>query len=135
MSYIDIWDGVRQDLNLNKAMFHIETIHNARMCPECGHFLPLGDFSEFSNSCNDCDKEWLDGLLPKDTETPKGKALVRFLARVRHPLRYTCVVSGCKKVGERHHPDYNKATDIVWLCSEHHRELHRRLKHFEVRRS
>ena len=35
-----------------------------------------------------------------------------------------CKVCGCVDV-EAHHPDYSKPIDVVWLCAEHHREIHR----------
>lgn len=34
-----------------------------------------------------------------------------------------CQVCGAVEV-EAHHHDYDKPLDVVWLCTEHHRELH-----------
>lgn len=35
-------------------------------------------------------------------------------------------MEGCGIIGERHHKDYNKPLDIIWLCKKHHLELHRK---------
>lgn len=31
----------------------------------------------------------------------------------------------CESIVEAHHPDYSRPLDVVWLCPEHHDELHR----------
>lgn len=36
-----------------------------------------------------------------------------------------CSVFGCNKLGEKHHPDYNKPLKVVFLCKEHHIKLHK----------
>jgi len=41
-----------------------------------------------------------------------------------HPVRKECSISGCTVLGQRHHPDYSKPTEIVWLCRKHHEQLH-----------
>jgi hypothetical protein len=41
--------------------------------------------------------------------------------------RQPCEVCGKKKV-HAHHDDYSKPLEIRWLCDEHHKERHRRLK-------
>ena len=33
-----------------------------------------------------------------------------------------CVVVGCGKKAETHHPDYDKPYEIVWLCRQHHKD-------------
>lgn len=37
--------------------------------------------------------------------------------------RLPCQVCGCKKV-EAHHPDYSNFLGVVWLCVDHHAQLH-----------
>jgi hypothetical protein len=46
------------------------------------------------------------------------------MAQYHHPKRKPCAVEGCKRKAERHHPDYSKPKEIVWLCRKHHKELH-----------
>ena len=43
------------------------------------------------------------------------------IAQRAHPIRQKCSVDGCDTPGERHHEDYSKPTEIVWLCRTHHR--------------
>lgn len=38
----------------------------------------------------------------------------------RFPVVENCVIADCEVVGVRHHPDYDKPYEIVWLCKEHH---------------
>ena len=36
-----------------------------------------------------------------------------------------CIADGCDAMGHRHHPDYSKPMEIVWLCPLHHKAVHR----------
>jgi hypothetical protein len=39
---------------------------------------------------------------------------------------------GCEVCGDRahaHHDDYSKPLDVRWLCSQHHTDHHRAMKH------
>lgn|SRR3990167_4312929 len=38
--------------------------------------------------------------------------------------RKKCKLCGSKIV-QGHHPDYSKPFDVIWLCPEHHREIHK----------
>jgi hypothetical protein len=44
--------------------------------------------------------------------------------------RQPCSVCGVKKA-EAHHPNYSKPLDVVWLCFEHHRMEHSKIKESE----
>ncbi|RLC99486.1 MAG: hypothetical protein DRI46_09380 [Chloroflexi bacterium] len=35
-----------------------------------------------------------------------------------------CIIDGCLNEGHRHHPDYDKPHEIVWLCRQHHKDSH-----------
>ncbi len=38
-----------------------------------------------------------------------------------------CSVCGTTENVEKHHPDYSKPFEVVFLCRPHHRELHRKV--------
>lgn len=46
--------------------------------------------------------------------------------RDKKVFRKPCIV--CGKKAEAHHEDYSKPLKVVWLCGEHHREEHKRLR-------
>lgn len=38
-----------------------------------------------------------------------------------------CSVIGCRNIGDKHHPNYNKPLKIIWLCKKHHGEKHKNI--------
>jgi hypothetical protein len=44
-------------------------------------------------------------------------------------FRLPCFICGNEKV-EGHHPDYSQKLSVVWLCLEHHRQVHREHSNF-----
>lgn len=114
--------------------YHIEEIFEIHICPTCDCCWGISDSNYNSEVCGECKRAWVEELLPGDTRTPKGKASARWIANARYPVSRKCSVDGCKKRGERHHFDYNKPTEIIWLCRKHHVELHRQLKHLRYNR-
>ena len=54
-----------------------------------------------------------------------NKRKAHYKARQAFPDARVCSIARCEVEGERHHPDYSKPLDIVWLCRKHHKELHR----------
>lgn len=47
-----------------------------------------------------------------------------YLARVAHPIRQKCSHAECSLLGQRHHPDYRRPKNIIWLCQRHHDDVH-----------
>lgn len=48
----------------------------------------------------------------------------RVLAQCAYPIAQQCQVKECNRVGIRHHNNYDKPLDIIWLCPKHHTQLH-----------
>ena len=59
----------------------------------------------------------------KDNYELKKKNRVRALARFKFKESMVCSIKGCSEIGERHHEDYNKPYEIIWLCRRHHNIL------------
>lgn len=49
-------------------------------------------------------------------------------AFAKYPDAQTCCKIGCEELGERHHEDYTRPYDIIWLCRLHHKEVHKTRK-------
>lgn len=47
------------------------------------------------------------------------------VANYNHKERQQCQVIECRELGVRHHEDYYKPKEIIWLCPLHHKQLHR----------
>lgn len=37
----------------------------------------------------------------------------------------------CGEKAEAHHPDYSRPLDVVWLCSQHHKDAHSLVKEYQ----
>ena len=65
-------------------------------------------------------KEWASS----NTEKRKAHWKVKDAIRKGTMIRQACVVCGDVK-SHGHHEDYGKPLEVVWLCVEHHKKLHR----------
>ena len=62
-----------------------------------------------------------------------AKRLLRYHLKKGHVKRLVCEYSGCAQSrAQAHHADYNHPLDVIWLCAEHHKELHRGLRSLAV---
>jgi len=53
----------------------------------------------------------------------KAHGIVAYAIKKGTLLKQPCWV--CGELAEAHHPDYSRPLDVVWLCSMHHKEVHR----------
>jgi len=68
--------------------------------------------------------------------TPKAGDINFYKAQARYAVRNAiksgvliklpCVVCGNSK-SQAHHEDHYKKLDVIWLCTKHHGEIHRKL--------
>lgn len=35
-----------------------------------------------------------------------------------------CSMRDCNEIGQQHHPDYTKPEWVIWICKDHHYEVH-----------
>jgi len=105
-------------------------------CRVCGEYMGQSRV-EVGWLCNSCERarnrtrmrryyaekpQYFREYQRKNYDTLKGTA--RTMANTRFPQAQTCGVEGCNELGERHHIDYNRYYDILWLCPLHHKQLH-----------
>lgn len=58
----------------------------------------------------------------------KEKYNVRYYAMKHNPKQMPCSIKGCKGKAERHHPDYKKPKEVIWLCRKHHMAVHGKIR-------
>ena len=124
-----------------------------KTCFKCGRALPLGEFYRHPmmtdghlGKCKDCAKADVkanrDANLVAYREYDRSRprrhseatklwhrqtSRVHTAAKRAHPLPESC--SHCGGAGaHRHHPDYSRPTEIVWLCTGCHGREHARLR-------
>jgi hypothetical protein len=63
----------------------------------------------------------------KNPDRSKARSVIHDLIYRGKLKRQPCEICS-EPSAEAHHKDYSDPLDIVWLCSKHHREEHRRLR-------
>lgn len=104
-----------------------------KTCSKCENFLDRK--GKYCKSCHTkYMRKWRKIRKEIDSDVDadeKYKNMVRSKVnmRVKRGLmdKYPCEICGDTKV-EAHHDDYNKPYCVRWLCCEHHREVHRKLR-------
>jgi len=61
-------------------------------------------------------------------EKNKNKAKAQNRALWIHKETQLCSIRGCSQKGLRHHPDYKKPEEIIWLCRKHHLMIHGKVR-------
>lgn len=71
-------------------------------------------------------EQWMRWAINhRHDEIRKEKNRSRQFSRYYFKEAKTCSMKGCEAIGERHHYDYSKPLDIIWLCNKHHNILHK----------
>jgi len=89
-----------------------------RTHPESKHIAQVKWYAEHKEIILEQQKKYAQDN--PQTQYAQGVALYNF------PDAQLCSVEGCYVVGERHHPDYSKPLEIIWLCHKHHMALRRK---------
>lgn len=124
-----------------KNEFVVREAKHLYCCDICkqSHYKNIGKTNEIMRRFNKSDKG--KARTEKYMQSEKGKIYNRrkstrqrevnskkYMARIiasRHLESYLpCSVEGCNQPGERHHEDYNRPLDVIYLCKKHHMDLH-----------
>lgn len=100
-----------------------------KVCSKCGGSLcsRLGK----QRYCKACHAEYMRENRPKHSELSEDQRKKANTRAYTHQLikRGKLIKQPCKVCGnvnsESHHEDYTKPREVIWLCREHHLELHR----------
>jgi len=119
-------------------------LRGTRRCSKCGRTKPRVEFKlnrssrdGVANICLKCHRaqmsEWYRANKVKARTRAREayyrnheRGKIRLRTKTRLPDVQPCEV--CGEPGERHHPDYDKPDEVVWLCRRHHRQLHEGVK-------
>jgi hypothetical protein len=106
----------------------------SRNCTRCG-ILIEPTWAQRKNSsfrCKSCVKASNEGrrkpyikiqdLSPLDQKKRKARTSVMNALKSGRLIKQSC--RKCGKPAQAHHEDYDRPLDVIWLCSEHHAELH-----------
>lgn len=64
-------------------------------------------------------------LAPEAKRKARVRALANAAIRKGELQRRPCEVCGTTVDVQKHHPDYDRPLDVVWLCGPHHRDRER----------
>lgn len=100
-----------------------------RLCSHCGQ-KPAKPGQRYCQGC----RRWIEGFnlrLRPQTKEQKRKSNARRSACAAKK-RGKLIQKPCAECGnpstEMHHRSYDKPLEVIWLCAEHHRKLHRMTK-------
>ena len=121
-----------------------------KICRICKKTLPISEFHHRKDLKNGLRGECKDCRNSKQrhfSKTENGKQIQKRADQLRnkkfkdkraarsmlyHALKIGLLqrrpCSICGKLAEAHHPDYSKPLFEFWLCSEHHKQLHKTLE-------
>jgi len=114
-----------------------------RTCSKCERKLRIENFSKkgwvsgkqrYRSQCKKCHSEYEKTLVfrimqkkyhsaPNRRKRDSAGEKLRMMVKKGIIKKLPCIVCGNEK-SEGHHFNYDKPFEVVWLCREHHNELH-----------
>lgn len=70
-------------------------------------------------AANSTHKAW----VASNPDRRKAHLLVQYAIKKGELIRLPCFICGAEKT-EAHHPDYSRPLDVIWLCTQHHKDTH-----------
>jgi ribosomal protein S14 len=107
-----------RELEIQKAVHR--AVVETRRCQKCGK--KTGTWSYLCQRC-----------LDRQNQIDKARYIWQKALINGAVLKQPCVICGNPDT-HGHHPDYGKPLEVIWLCSQHHGEEHRRLNDLENKR-
>jgi hypothetical protein len=105
-----------------------------KKCGRCGEIKPVSEFMPRGRSgcrqsrCRACHaagmREWRAGreLSEEQKRRDTARSYANVYQRRGRLVPQPCQV--CGGVAQKHHPDYSRPLDVVWLCRSCHLEVH-----------
>lgn len=98
-----------------------------KICPNCGKLYITA--RKIQRWCSTCSKEIgvyeaQKRYRSNNIEKVRKWGNANKQAQRRFYYSECCIIKECLSEGHRHHPDYSKPNEIVWLCRQHHRDAH-----------
>jgi len=87
------------------------------------HVVPNELLKSRKRKRNDWQKQYIKS--PERYKQSKARQIIRNGVRDGKIKKMPCVECGNPK-SEGHHEDYNKPLEVIWLCTQHHQDLHTR---------
>ena len=123
-------------------MIKINGVKVLKKCTICKYHLPYSRFSHnrtrsdgYECFCRDCNvvrarkwreknRERMNEIAYASNNRHRDRVNARQLSNYYYPESQICSIKDCSELGERHHDDYGKPKEIIWLCKKHHNLLY-----------
>lgn len=110
-----------------------------KKCTICKEWKVLSNFpndqsrgdklNPFCRQCNtikmrsyrERNRERINRIVYKSMLNHPLEVKARGISKYLYHDTQVCSIHECDNRGERHHPDYNKPSEIIWLCKKHHK--------------
>jgi hypothetical protein len=102
---------------------------SVKTCSLCGQHPAVAGQSYCQLCRNEYMREWRKTHPPTDEQRRKDicRSYTAVLIKRGKLIPQPCQECGIEPA-QAHHPDYGDPRRIIWLCKDHHRQLHWRLK-------
>lgn len=115
----------------------ISSIDGSRICRECNRIQTTKSYYKniekkkkygkiYKSKTRDKSKIYAKTWLENNREKQRTHSKVAKALSKKILIKKPCKVCKEKRV-DAHHPNYDKPLEVIWLCRQHHKDLHRAL--------
>ncbi|WP_407475415.1 hypothetical protein [Elizabethkingia anophelis] len=136
-------------MNCNRCNIEIDSLlYNEKICKNCQNErwrknrskrkengvlkvtkMPADYYSVFMKKWRELNKDkvrkYASEARKRNPEKSQARIKVNTAVKSGILVKKPCEMCGNKK-SEAHHPDYKKPLNVIWLCREHHLEIHKK---------